>query len=338
MIMKSKYILLIFSLCLFLSSCEDAIHESLLPFENAVTFNTQENSIDIEIPSYGYVIPSAPYTARAYRSGSITLNVSSNADGTHTGFALSSKNSRSYPWSTSKPFGYEQTDAQLKESIDSTIFSVYTLWPNNTKNFTVCRISGDDAYFTIDKPRVVEHILVANNTYNYLIENYGSVYSGTLDKETQVYVPYNADSELSTVKNPSMPDGSSSKYGVWYLPDYYGFNGGNDYVRLAGQQILARNESGDQTLCKAWVKLIAIGYLNGSQTATSEYYIAALTGNAPAPYDKWNTIQNSWAAWDLKSLGTVDKVVFHMESSDTDENGVMHTPPYFCMDGIRLSE
>lgn len=336
--MKLKNILSAFAISLLVASCQDATHEGTLAFENAVTFNKEENGLDIEVPSYGFVIPSSSYTARAYRSGSITLNVSSNSDGTHNGFALSSKNSRSYPWATSMPFGYEQSASELKASVDTTLFSVYTTYPNTGKNFTVCRVSGDDAYFTIDKPRVVEHILVANTTYNYLIEKYGSMYSGTLDSGTQVYVPYKSGTTLSKVKNPNMPDGSSTKYGVWYLPDYYNFNNGEDYVRLEGQQILARKAAGDETICKAWVKLIAKGYLNGSQTGTSEYYISTLTGNAPEPYSKWNIIQDTWAAWDLTELGTVDKVVFYMESSDTDANGVMHTPPYFCMDGVRLSE
>jgi hypothetical protein len=34
-------------------------------------------------------------------------------------------------------------------------------------------------------------------------------------------------------------------------------------------------------------------------------------------------------------LGQVDKVVFHLASSDN-AGGVMRTPSYFCMDGIRI--
>ena len=142
------------------AACSDEKKTPVAGFPNDVTFNTQENSLDIEVPKLGFVIPDASYTAKAYEEGSVTLNVKKNSDGTHTGFALSNKNYRSYPWSTSSSAGSDIPDALLKSSIDSSIFSVYTTYPNQCKNFTVCRVSGDDAYFTLDKPRVVEHILV----------------------------------------------------------------------------------------------------------------------------------------------------------------------------------
>ena len=42
---------------------------------------------------------------------------------------------------------------------------------------------------------------------------------------------------------------------------------------------------------------------------------------------------------DLSSLGEVSKVVFHVASSDIEAGtGRMRTPPYFCLDGIRIKE
>jgi len=46
---------------------------------------------------------------------------------------------------------------------------------------------------------------------------------------------------------------------------------------------------------------------------------------------------NDWYKVDLSSLGVVSKVVFHVASSDVEEGtGRMRTPPYFCLDGIRI--
>ena len=320
------------------SSCEDETKKPVIDFANDVTFNVEENSIDIEVPTLDFVIPDAPFTARAYLEGEITLNVKKNADGTHTGFALSNKNWRSYPWSLSKPHGPASLDdSKVKSAVDSCIFSVASgTYPNQLKNFTVVRVEGEETYFTIDKPRVVEHILVANTTYNYLLCNYGSHYSSYLDKDTQIYQEYNDNGELAYVRNPSIPNSSEDMYGYFYLPDYYNFRGdGSEYIRLSGLRTLAKQNDGIEN-DPQYVKLIAIGYNGGKEVGTSEYYLAALTGSAPAPYDKWNLVQAFWAPWDLSSLGLVDKVVFKMESTDVDASGKMLTPPYFCMDGIRL--
>ena len=362
--MKRKITFLAFIVALIgigLPSCTDEIKEKEIDFPNDLTFNKEEGNNVIDVPSFGFVVPQTSYTITAYKYGSITFNVKSNTDGTHIGFALSNKNYRSYPWCTSKPLGSNPNATKIKEAVDSSIFSVYSgTYPNQLKNFAVVRVSGDDAYFTTDKPYIIEHVLVANTTYNYLLLYYGSRYSSKLNSTTQVYAEYSSGTTYATVRNPNIPDASSSKYGVWYLPDIYNFGGGQDYIRLTGQQILAKIEAGrvagtaartagktkaeataDSTAAynatvKGYVKLIAKGYLNSTLTGTSEYYLALFPGIAPAPYDLWDIIQGSWAKWDLSVLGTVDKVVFNMDSSDKDGTGKMRTPPYFCLDGIRL--
>jgi hypothetical protein len=52
-------------------------------------------------------------------------------------------------------------------------------------------------------------------------------------------------------------------------------------------------------------------------------------------YPTQSYLLNDWYKCDLTSLGQVDKVVFHLASSDN-AGGVMRTPSYFCMDGIRI--
>ncbi|MBE6246475.1 MAG: DUF4465 domain-containing protein [Bacteroidales bacterium] len=301
-------------------SCEDQVHDSKLAFPNDVTFNEEENSLDIQVPELDFVQLDAPFTARAYEYGTITMNAKKKADGTHVGFALSNKNYRSYPWCNSKPHGSDNVPASvLKEATDTLLYSCYSgSYPNQLKNFAVARVEGEEAYFTIDKPRQVEHVLISHCTFNFLALSYGSVYSSNLDSKTQVYLE-EKDGKLATVRNPNIPDNASSKYGVWYLPDYYDFGEGEPFVRMLSNPNKA----------KAYVKLIATGYNGGTKTGTAEFYVAVRTGVAPAPYDKWNMVQGGWAPWDLKALGTVDKVVFTIDSSEK-------IAPYFCIDGIRL--
>jgi hypothetical protein len=353
--MKEKYLYnltLLLTMSFFIGACSDETKESSIEYPNDVIFN------ELDVTPFTHKIPDAAFTSTAYRNGSITFNAKKNADGSHTGFALSSRNYRSYPWSLSVPHGYTNpTPVQTQEAVDTCIYSVFSgTYPNQLGTFAVVRVEGDEAYFTLDKPRIVEHILVANTTYNYLLLNYGSRYSSTLDATTQAYLPTQANGNIAQVQNPSIPDASASKFGVWYLPTAHG-----DLIRLDGQQILYKRQKGheaaevaraegkpesvavsDSTTAAASVvsgyfKLTAKGFKSGTATGSVDYYLATRTKVAPDPYSNWNIIQNFWAKMELSSLGEVDKVVFYLDSSDKDQNGNMRTPPYFCIDGIRLS-
>lgn len=357
---KSIISILLFSALIF-TSCQDEVKTKTLDYPNDVTFN-EEEGCKLNVPRLGFIVPEINYSVDAFNYGKVTFNVKKNSDGTHSGFALSNKNYRSYPWLTSIPFGKKiLTSDENKSVVDSSIFSAYTgSYPNQLKNFTVVRVDGEEAYFTIDQPRIVEHVLVTNTTYNFLLLQYGSRYSGNLVSSTQVYDSLK-NGKRSLIRNPNIPDPSSSKYGVWYLPDHYKFSNGADYIRLAGQQILAKASAGkiaadlarsqgktatevktDSTnaaalIKKGYVKIIAKGYNKSIKTGETFHYLAVLEGVAQEPeFAKWNVIQSNWAKWDLTSLGLVDKVVFSMESSDVDQNGKMRTPPYFCLDGIRI--
>jgi hypothetical protein len=337
---------------LFIVACSDEIKESSIDYPNDVIFN------ELDLTPFTHKVPDVAFSSSAYYSGVLTFNVKKETDGSHTGFAISSRNYRSYPWSLSTPHGYANPTAdQIKAAVDSSIYSVYSgSYPNQLGTFAVVRVKGDDAYFTLDKPRVIEHILVANTTYNYLLLNYGSRYSSTLDATTQTYLPTQANGNIAQVQNPSIPDASASKFGVWYLPTPHG-----DLIRLEGQQILYKRQKGHEAAEAArangqsesvartdsttaatnavagYFKLTVKGFRGTTETGNIDYYLATRTNVAPDPYSNWNIIQNFWAKMELASLGEVDKVVFYLDSSDKDPNGNMRTPPYFCIDGIRLS-
>ena len=44
----------------------------------------------------------------------------------------------------------------------------------------------------------------------------------------------------------------------------------------------------------------------------------------------WKYVVSDWTRWDLAALGTVDKVVFYLESTE------VNSPVWFCLDGIQL--
>ena len=336
----------------FAAACSDETKESSIEYPNDVIFN------ELDVTALTHKVPDVAFTSSAYHSGIITFNVKKNADGTHSGFALSSRNSRSYPWSLSLPHGHaDPTPDQIKAARDTCIYSVFSgTYPNQLGTFAVVKVEGDEAYFTLDKPRIVEHILVANTTYNYLLLNYGSRYSSYLDNTTQTYLPTQANGNLASVRNPNIPDPASAKFGVWYLPTPNG-----DLIRLDGQQLLYKRQKGHEAAEEArangqsesiaitdsttaatqavfgYFKLTAKGFRGETATGSVDYYLATRTKVAPAPYEDWNIIQNFWAKMELTTLGEVDKVVFYLDSSDKDDAGNMRTPPYFCVDGIRLS-
>jgi hypothetical protein len=74
-----------------------------------------------------------------------------------------------------------------------------------------------------------------------------------------------------------------------------------------------------------WFKLIITGYNNEEVTGTKEYYLADLRDEATA------YIINDWRYVDLSGLGTVTKLGFELDSSDSGDYG-MNTPAYFCFD------
>ncbi|MGY0425826.1 MAG: DUF4465 domain-containing protein [Polaribacter sp.] len=302
----------------WLSSCEDKV-ELRIPYPNDITFN------ELTLGRFTYEIPNAPFTAGNDKSGTITVNVTGTGSRNYTGFALSNKNWRSYPWNLSPDFAPSGgiTAAEKQQSIDSTAFSVYTLGSNRTKNYLIGHAAGDDAFFTLNTPAVVEHVLIANTSYNFLLETYGSIYSGTYDKEdTQ---SYKIDGRKA--QNISIPNRAFTRYGRFSLPAPNGVTA----VRLRSNSILAKRAAGTaaaeairnaggteadakkdsiaayKSLNTGYVKLSIEGYLNKTKTGDVDFYLAALPNTDPKHPD-YNSILNDWAPEDLTSLGKVDKV------------------------------
>lgn len=308
---------------------------------NDITFD------ELQPGELSFKIPDAPFKAGNPQSGIVTINVKKNAGGSFSGFAISSKNWRSYPWNLSPDFAPAGlTPEQVQASIDSCIFSVYTAKPNQTGNYLVARVENDDAFLKLDKAAVVEHILVANTSYNYLLETYGSVFSGTLDPVTQAYQINGAK-----VKNVNIANPSTERYGRFTLP--------GNLINLTGQELLAKRAAGkiaadaaraanktpqqaaaDSTSAagatvKGFVKLGVTGYNAEKTTGTVDFWLA-IRPNVDPLLPAYNVILGDWYKVDLARLGVVDKLVFHLSSSDTDAAGNMRTPPYFCLDGIRI--
>ncbi len=272
--MKTILNILLSGMLLLAASCSDK-KDILIPYAEDITFN------ELSLEDFSYNVPDG-----GFKSGNIKFNTKKNSDGTFSGFAYSNRNNRSFTWTNSQT------------AIDTNRFSVYTARYNRTETFAVVSVKADDAFFTLDNPSVIEHVLVANTSYNYLSMNYGDVY-GTVD---------------APVVNPNI---KAAPKGVWYsnVP--------------GGAKKMADAD-------KDYFKIIATGYNGTGVTGTKEFFLCSKT------YDPLNPTQsyllNDWYKFDLTSLGQVNKVVFHLESSDRTSTGAMRTPSYFCLDGIRLKK
>lgn len=129
-----------------------------------------------------------------------------------------------------------------------------------------------------------------------------------------------------------------------YLAVYYGDPYGTDASPKQNPNIVATakgvwhlNTDGARKLSDVgdYLKIIVKGYNNNNLQGELEFYLQSNQVDPDFP-DKSYTI-NDWYRWDLYELGEVDKLVFSLESSDVDDiTGEMKTPPYFCLDGIRL--
>ncbi len=341
------YKVVLFVTGLFFLSCTKIKRDVLIPYPDDILFEDQT------LGTFTFNIPTAPFSSGDAKTGVVTMNVKNNGDGTFSGFAVSNKNWCSYPWGLSPDFGpATPTAAQIKAGVDSTIFSVFTTTPNRTNNFLVACVKDDDANITLANPGIVEHILVANTTYNYLLETYGTNYSGTLTATTQEY-----SLTGTKVRNIQNPNTSTLMYGRFRLPG----PGGSNLVRLAGHEILEKRKAGKaaadasrlagntptkvaadsvaayNAFFTGFVKLTVNGFRSGAATSSVDYWLAIRPNVDPAN-PTLNYIAPDWFKVDLTSLGAVDKLVFHLSSSYKDVSGNMLVPPYFCLDGIRLKK
>lgn len=84
---------------------------------------------------------------------------------------------------------------------------------------------------------------------------------------------------------------------------------------------------------KSYVKIIIKGYNGEKETGEVSFLLA----DRQSDEKKRNFTITDWMPVSLDSLGKVTSVVFYMDSSDKTA-GVMNTPAYFCLDGIRFKE
>ena len=71
-------------------------------------------------------------------------------------------------------------------------------------------------------------------------------------------------------------------------------------------------------------------------TGSVTFDLACMNTNTEHP--NWKYVVSDWTRMDLVTLGTVDKVVFYLESTDINADGNMRTPAWFCLDGIQLKK
>lgn len=255
------------------SACSDDL-DVIIPEPDNITFN------EIQMPDrFTHVI-----TDGGFSVSGVNFNAVKSGSQLAGGFCVSNRSYRQF------------AAAGDEVSVDSMRYSVWTPRPNTTGNYLVGHVNGDDAYFTLDRPSVIEYTLVANTTWNFLAMYYGDTYSGK-DGEP-----------VANINVPSKP------MGIWhtYVPGGVNKFGDNDYLTLT-----------------------ATGYRGGQPTGTVSVDLACKKGhNAENP--AWDYILNNWRRFDLYALGEVDKVVFHLDSSDKDASGHMRTPAYFCLDGLQL--
>lgn len=258
-------------LLLVTAACSDK-KDLLKPYAEDITLN------ELKLDDFSFVVPDG-----GFNSGIASFNTKKNPDGSFSGFAYSNRNNRSFTWKNTAL------------SIDTNRFSVYSPKYNRTETFAVASVKGDDAFFTLSTPSVIEHVLLANTSYDYLAMRYGDVLGTTAVPEA----------------NPNI---KGAPKGVWYS------NVPGGVKKMVDAD-------------KDYFKVIATGYKSGAVTATKEFLLCSMK------YDPLNPalsyLLNDWYKCDLTSLGQVDKVVFHLASSDN-VGGVMKTPSYFCMDGIRI--
>ena len=330
----------LFLIALAFASCSDEKKEMLLPYPNDINFE------ELDPGRLTYKIPDAPFTAGDDKSGKITINVKKEADGSFKGFAISTKTWRSYPWSLSYTFGNPALSGPERQAaIDSTIFSVYTVpAPTQTGTYLVGNTDGGEANISWAQPKVVEHILAANNTYQYLLAANGSNFSGTFNATTQEF-----STTGTKVRNPNNPNTATAMYGVFFLP------GPNNTIvkRLSGEEVLDKRAAGHDAAeaaraankteeevkadsaaayaayANANIKLTITGYVDTKITGSVDFYLAAQPNVVPSN-PAWNFVMDNWNKVTLTSLGEVNRLVFSVTSSNPD------MPSYFCLDGFRF--
>ncbi len=189
------------------TSCSDDI-DLVIPHATNITFD------EVAPPQrFSHVITQGGFDVQG-----IHFNAVSSGNQLTGGFCASNRSMRSLTWTG--------TEA----AVDSMRYSTFSTRPNTTGTYLVCHVNGDDAFFTMSQPRVIEYILVSNTTWAFNAMSYGDAL-GT---------------EEEPKENPNVP---SKPKGVWqtYVPGGVKKFEQGDYFTLTAKGFNQGRETGSLT-------------------------------------------------------------------------------------------
>ena len=189
------------------TSCSDDI-DLVIPHATNITFD------EVAPPQrFSHVITQGGFDVQG-----IHFNAVSGRNQLTGGFCASNRSMRSLTWTG--------TEA----AVDSMRYSTFSTRPNTTGTYLVCHVNGDDAFFTMSQPRVIEYILVSNTTWAFNAMSYGDAL-GT---------------EEEPKENPNVP---SKPKGVWqtYVPGGVKKFEQGDYFTLTAKGFNQGRETGSLT-------------------------------------------------------------------------------------------
>ena len=145
----------------------------------------------------------------------------------------------------------------------------------------------------------------------------------------------------------SVPGGGangSATYGIFYGWGSVSFDGAIDMVgrgssitnnsyavdSMLNGDFFAKKFGGESGDDADWFKLTITGSLGGTTGTSIEFYLADFR----FADNSQDYIINNWTFVDFSALGTVDKLVFELSSSDNDPEYGINTPAYFAIDDI----
>lgn len=196
------------------------------------------------------------------------------------------------------------TSNQLEYEVNGT--------PTDTANFYGCVCSN----------------LSGSDSSEDLNEIYGA-YEISSDYDSEVYAIIKLNESLDPAKITTT-DGENHLFSeIWVNNTYYLYdviNSGTDEYTEFG---------GDDGTDSDWFILTITGYSSdGSETGSVEFYLADYTANSSQD----DYIITEWTEIDISSLGYISTLTLSLSSSDVDDEGIMLTPPYVCIDEIKITE
>lgn len=233
-------------------------------------------------------------------------------------------------------------------------FPTMPFFPENTLNTSVATFEdfklGNESFwwgdFTTDasvNTNFTSGDYTFTNIMSYWAPNAYASNFGVSNETTTVNTPFKGS-------NSAAGKGAlgSENYGVFYVPfnvksqitlatqapvtGLYVTNNTNVISAINNGDGMSTETNGEVGLPFAtgdYLKLIAHGFLNGTETNTVEFYLADYRSTQSDQHYALTT----WEWMDLKALGNVDTVTFSFVSSKNNAYG-MTTPGYFCLDNV----